>query len=109
MPKLNAVLMATFAVAVIAAMAFLTLRPAPAQDSDPARVQKLIRKLGDADSDVRREGEAGLRQAGPAALAPLREASRSGDRALADRASRLLQELEPAASVPAPKPSPLTE
>ena len=95
MPKLNAVLMVLFAVAAIAALAFLTLRPAPAQDLDPARIQKLVRKLGDADPDVRREGEAGLRQAGPASIPPLREAATSADPVLKGRASKLLAELQP--------------
>jgi HEAT repeat protein len=95
MPKLNAVLMVMFAVAVIAATAFLTLRPTPAQEIEPALVQKLLRKLGDADPDVRREAESGLRGLGAAAVAPLRDAAKSPDRTLADRASKLLQELDP--------------
>jgi hypothetical protein len=61
-----------------------------------AQVQKLLRKLSDSDPDVRREGEAGLRGLGPAAVAPLRDASKSPDRTLADRSSKLLQELDPA-------------
>ena len=103
MPKLNAVLMAVLSVAVIAAMGFLTLRPAPAQEIAPAQVQKLLRKLADSDPDVRREGEAGLRQAGAASVAPLREAAQSSDRVLADRAAKLLRELQPA---PAPSAAP---
>jgi len=113
MPKRNAVLMVAFGIAVIAAMAFLTLRPTPAQEIEPAQVQKLLRKLGDADPDVRREGEAGLRGLGTAGVAPLREASRSSDRVLAERAARLLQELQPASSpsaeAPAKSASELTE
>ena len=108
MPKLNTVLMAVLAVAVIAAMAILTLRPAPAQELDPAQAQKLLRKLGDPDPDVRREGETALKQAAPASIAPLREASRSSNRVLADRASRLLAELQPAPAA-APPGSPITE
>jgi hypothetical protein len=96
MPKLNVVLMAVLAAGVIAALAILTLRPTPAPPIEPAQVQKLIRKLGDSDPDIRREGEAGLRQAGAASIVPLREASKSPDRALADRASKLLQEMQPA-------------
>ncbi|HVE42250.1 MAG TPA: hypothetical protein VNM14_20365 [Planctomycetota bacterium] len=98
MPKLNAVLMSVLAVAVIAAMGFLVLRPEPAQDIPPAQVQKLLRKLGDSDPDVRREGEAGLRQAGAASIAPLRDATKSPNRLLAERASKLLQELAPGAA-----------
>jgi hypothetical protein len=100
MPKLNVVLMAVLAAGVIAALAFLTLRPTPAPSIEPAQVQKLIRKLGDSDPDIRREGEAGLRQAGTASIAPLREASKSPDRTLADRASKLLQEMQPAVGDP---------
>jgi hypothetical protein len=96
MPKLNAVLMVTLAVALIAATAFLTLRPTPSPEIEPAQVQKLLRKLGDPDPDVRREGEAGLRRIAPASIAPLREASQSPDRILATRAAKLLQELAPA-------------
>jgi len=98
MPKLNVVLMVALAAGVIGALAFLTLgRPSPVREIEPAQVQKLIRKLGDTDPDIRREGEAGLRQAGAASLVPLREASKSPDRILADRASKLLQELQPGA------------
>jgi hypothetical protein len=104
MPKLNVVLMVALAVGVIAAMAFLTLRPTPPVEMEPAQVQKLIRKLGDSDPDIRREGEVGLRQAGNVAIPPLRDASRSSDRMLADRASKLLQELAPADPVCTPKP-----
>jgi len=111
MPKLNAVLMVTLAAALIAATAFLTLRPSPAPPIEPAQVQKLLRKLGDSDPDIRREGEAGLRKIAPASVAPLREASQSPNRVLAERAAKLLQELSPA---PAPdralaKPSPQTD
>jgi len=103
MPKLNAVLMAVFATALIAALGFLTLRPVPAQDVDPVQIQKLVRKLGDSDPDVRREGEAGLRQAGAASLSPLRDAAKSADPILAARASKLLAEIQPGPSV---KPGP---
>ena len=107
MPKLNAVLMVVLAVAVIGATAFLTLRPAPAREIEPAQVQKLLRKLADPDPDIRREGEAGLRQAGTAAVTPLRDASKSSDRVLAERASKLLQQVDPppAGVADAPKPA----
>jgi len=96
MPKLNAVLMTVLAVAVIAATGFLVLRPSgPA--ADPQQTQKLIRKLADTDSDVKREGEEGLRRMGPAAMGPLKEASNSADRVLAGRAAKLLLELQPPA------------
>ncbi len=107
MPKRNAVLMVVLAVAVIAAMGFLALRPTPVQAADPVRIELLLRKLGDADSDVRREGENGLKQMGSAALGPLQQASRSGDRVLAGRALKLLQELQP--PPPAERPSSAAE
>ena len=106
MPKLNVVLMAVLAAGVIAGLAYLTLRPTVVRPMDPAHVQKLIRKLGDSDPDVRREGEAGLRQAGAASIVPLREASKSPDRLLADRAAKLLGELQPSASDPLCTPKP---
>jgi hypothetical protein len=107
MPKRNAVLMVVLAVAVIAATGFLALRSPPVPADDPVRFEALLRKLGDADSDVRREGEIGLRQMGNAAVGPLRQASRSGDRILAGRAAHLLQELQP--PPPAERPTSAAE
>src|SRR5579862_2536548 len=95
MPKLNAVLMVVLAVAVIAATGVLVLRSSSAQEDAPAQAEKLLRKLADADGDLRREGEDGLRRMGAAALGPLREASKSADRMLAGRAAKLLLELVP--------------
>jgi len=94
MPKLNAVLMVVLAVAVIAATGVLVLRPSA---PEPIPAEHYIRKLADADADVKREGEDGLRKMGPAAVAPLRDASKSSDRILAGRAAKLLSELQPAA------------
>lgn len=99
MPKLNAVLMVVLAVAVIAATGVLVLRPSP---PPPVPAEHYLRKLADPDSDVKREGEEGLRKMGPAAVAPLREASKSSDRILAGRAAKLLSELQPAATADAP-------
>ncbi|HVR87250.1 MAG TPA: hypothetical protein VMU54_23200 [Planctomycetota bacterium] len=107
MPKLNAVLMAVLAVALMAMAGFLVLGHSSAQEEGPARAQRLIRKLADRDGDLRREGEDGLRRMGPAALGPLKEASRSADRVLAARAAKLLQEFQPPA--PAERPSPTAE
>ena len=109
MPKLNAVLMVLFAVAVIAAMAFFTLRPTEAHERESIEVQKLLRKLGDPDPEVRQEGEAGLRKMGASAKVPLQEASKSADRVLAVRAAKLLQDLQaPPVSQPESAPA-LTE
>ena len=54
------------------------------------------------DVDTRKEGEDGLRKMGPAAVAPLQTACKSGDKLLADRASKLLQELQPPPSTGQP-------
>jgi hypothetical protein len=99
MPKRNAILMVVLAVAVIAATGFLALRPAPSPEAGPARIELLLRKLGDADSDVRREGETGLRKMGNAATGPLTQASKSADRVLAGRAAQLLRETAPTVSI----------
>ncbi|HEV3026503.1 MAG TPA: hypothetical protein VG457_02965 [Planctomycetota bacterium] len=107
MPKLNAALMAILAVALIATAGFLVLHHSSPREEEPARAQRLIRKLADSDDDLRREGEDGLRRMGPAALGPLKEASTSADRVLAGRAAKLLQEFQPTA--PAERPSPSAE
>lgn len=100
MPRLNGVLMAILAAAVIGTAVFLSLEKTPAPAGpDPALVQKLLRKLSDSDPDVRREGEAGFRELGPKAISPLAEASKSGDRRLAESAALLLREIEPQAVV----------
>ncbi len=99
MPKLNAVLMVVLAVAVIAATGVLVLRPSAPQAVPP---EHYLRKLADPDSDVKREGEDGLRKMGAAAVGPLREASKSSDKVLAGRAAKLLSELQPAAPAEAP-------
>jgi hypothetical protein len=97
MPKLNAVLMVVLALAVIATAGFLSLEKSPAPAGpDPKETVLLLRKLGDSDPDLRREAEARFRTMGPRALDPLREAARSDDRTLAARATRLLQEIDPA-------------
>ncbi len=101
MVRLNAVLMIVLALAVVVSATFLALEESASVDRDAARAERLLRKLTDPDPDVRREGEEGLRAMGPRAAAALREAARSGDRALADRAARLLE-----GSSPAPVPAP---
>jgi hypothetical protein len=113
MPRLNAVLMVLLAVAVIGTAGFLCLeRRAPAASGpDAVQIQKLLRKLSDSDPDIRREGEAGFRALGPVALAPLAQAAQSPDARLAQSASKLLREIEPArpAAAEAPRPQPLPE
>lgn len=102
--------MIVLAVAVIAATGFLVLRQEPKPPTDGDRVEALLRKFGDPDSDVRREGEEGLRKMGAAAVEPLRKASTSSDRVLADRAGRLYQELrKPELPGPPATPEPLLD
>lgn len=96
MPRLNAILMAGLAVATIATAGFLCFERMEDPKPGPVRVEPLLRKLADADPDLRREGEQALRALGPRAVAPLREAARSSDPVLSTRASRILRELEPA-------------
>lgn len=108
MYRLNLVLMAVLALAVIGAALFLSLEKAPAAEVDPALVQKLFRKLADPDPDVRREAEAAFRSLGPKAEPSLREASKSSDAVLARRAERLLGELRPQPAVAREEPRPET-
>jgi hypothetical protein len=97
MPKRNLILMTGLALAVLSAMGFLALAPSGTSRDSRAALGKLVRELGDTDPDIQKEGEAGLRQAGSAAVEVLREAVRDRDRGLAARAARLLGELEPPA------------
>jgi len=95
MPKLNLLLMGVLTAAVVAGTGLLVLRAPACGEKESIRVEKLLRKLADRDSDTRREGEDGLRRLGRAALAPLQEASTSADRVLAGRAAKLLLEFQP--------------
>jgi hypothetical protein len=96
MPRLNGILMALLAVAVIGTAVFLSLEKSPSPAGpDPVLVQKLLRKLSDSDPDIRREAEFGFKAMGFNAVAPLAEASKSADRRLAEAAARLLREVDP--------------
>ncbi len=106
MPRLNAVLMAALALATIATAGFLALERTADLKPAPVRVEPLLRKLADRDPDLRREGEESLRALGPRAVAHLRDAAKSPDRTLADRASKLLLEMEPAPAGSARAPEP---
>ncbi len=72
MHKLNAVLMAALALAVIASAAFLADESTTSAGRDAEKADRLLRKLADPDPDVRREGEDGLRAMGPRAAPALR-------------------------------------
>jgi hypothetical protein len=104
MVKLNAVLMVVLALAVVAAALFLADESTTSVGRDTERADRLLRKLADADPDVRREGEEGLRAMGPRAVPALREAARSSDRELARRAAALLGGPKPAPEPPPPAP-----
>ena len=101
MPKLNAVAMVVLAAAVIGGTGWLVLRrsddPAAARQAGVARA---LRKLADADPDVRREGEAEIRALGAAGVEVLKETAKSADRLLAARAEKLLRETPPAPAAP---------
>jgi hypothetical protein len=101
MPKLNAVAMVVLAAALIGGLGWFVLGrpegPAAARQADVARA---LRKLADADPDVRREGEAALRALGPRGVEVLKETAKSADRHLAARAEKLLRE-----AAPAPRPN----
>lgn len=102
MPKLNAVLMVLLSAAVLGGMGWWVLGRGDDGAAGRARDAKLLRKLADADPDLRREAEAELRALGARGKAILRETARAADARLAERAATLLKELEPAAPEPAP-------
>lgn len=101
MPKWNAVLMVVLSAAVLGGLGWAVLGksdPAAAREDD----RRLLRKLADADPDLRREAAAEFRARGPRGRALLRQAAGSDDRRLAERARELLAELEPPLPPPAP-------
>ena len=88
MPRLNVIAMVVLCVGVAAGAAALALRT-PARKDAP-RVERLIRQLGDADPDVRRDAERELKALGPKAETALKEAVSGRDPVVADRARALL-------------------
>jgi hypothetical protein len=103
MPKLNAVLMVLLSAAVLGGMGWWVLGRGDDGALERVRAAKLLRKLADADPDLRREAEAELRALGAKGKEILRETAKAADVRLAERASALLKELEPAPE-PAPVP-----
>ena len=89
MPKLNLIGMVVLCLAVAAGAAVMALKTGNVQPEKP-RFDKLIRGLGDADPDLRREAERELKQLGAKAEPALKEAARGSDPAVAERARVLL-------------------
>src|SRR5262245_11690188 len=113
MPKINVVAMVVLCLGVAGGAAVLALR-APAIKVDAPRVDRLIRRLGDTDPDLRREAERELKDLGKKAEPALKEAARGPDPVIAERARAILG-LKPAnpplegpretVSIPAPQPA----
>ena len=89
MPKLNVIGMIVLCLGVAAGAAVLALR-APASKIDSPRVDRLIRRLGDTDPDLRRDAERELKELGKKAELALKEAARGTDPIIAERARAIL-------------------
>lgn len=94
MYRLRLIAMVVLSAGVIAGAATLALRSDDQTDPEKERIDFLVRSLGDRNPDVRRKAEAELRKMGPKAAEALRAATRSADASLADRARRILDEIE---------------
>ena len=89
MPKLNVIGMIVLCLGVAAGAAVLALR-APASKIDSPRVERLIRRLGDTDPDLRREAERELKDLGRKAEPALHEAAKAANPVVAERARAIL-------------------
>jgi hypothetical protein len=89
MPKLNLIGMIVLCLAVAAGAGTMALR-APAPRDHAPQVAHLMRQLGDADPDLRRDAERELKQLGPKAEPALKAAANSDDKELAARARAIL-------------------
>jgi len=89
MPKINIIGMVVLCLAVFAGAAAMALRSSPPR-VDTARVDRLIRRLGDHDPDLRREAERELKDLGRKAEPALKEAAGGSDAAIAERARAIL-------------------
>ena len=92
------VLITLLTVGVTAGAAVLSLRKSCQENPEKERIDFLVRSLGDRNPDIRRKAEAELRQLGPKALEAVRSATRSTDPGIAERAMKLLRDIEGAAS-----------
>ena len=99
MPKLNVIGMVVLSLSVAAGAAVMALRTGPSRGNP--QVDKLIRRLGDSDPDLRREAERELKDLGRAAEPALKKAAEGPDRAVAERARAIL-------GFPKPEPVPVS-
>ncbi|GEM_PF-6894560 len=90
---IRVVLIAVLSLGVTAGAAYLALRRSNREDPEKTRIELLVRNLGDRNPDVRRNAESELRRFGPKAAEALREAGRSSNPAVAERAKKLLTEI----------------
>ena len=102
MPKLNAVLMVVLSAAVIGVLGWRVLGQCDGGAAERVRTSKILRKLADADPDLRREAESEIKSLGARGKEILRETAKGADARLAERAAAILKNLEPAAPEPAP-------
>ena len=87
---IRVILMVLLTLGVIAGTGWLAMSGGPEQDPESAKIDRLIRLLGDRDLDVSREAGKELQLLRPASEPALEEAARSKDEVLAKRAARLL-------------------
>lgn len=94
MYRVRLIAMVVLSAGVIAGAATLALRSSGKTDPEKERIDFLVRSLGDRNPDVRRKAEAELRQMGPKAAEALRVALQSSDKTIADRARKVLEDIE---------------
>ena len=100
MSILRVILMIVLTLGVIAGAGWLAMSTGAENDGgEDARIERLIRLLGDSDPDVSRKAGDDLRLLLPASRPALEEASRSKDTLLAMRARALLPG-DPAVPIP---------
>ena len=84
------ILMVLLTLGVIAGTGWLAMSGGPEQDPETAKIDRLIRLLGDADVDLSRKAGDDLRLLLPASRPAVEKAARSEDRVLAMRAADIL-------------------
>ena len=99
MSTIRIVLMAVLTAGVIAGAGWMALRGGPVEDPQKAKIERLMRRLGDTDPDLAREAAKELTLLLPASRPALRKAAESDDALLAKRAALILAK-HPAESIP---------
>ena len=84
------ILMILLTLGVIAGTGWLAMSGGPEQDPEAAKIDRLIRLMGDRDPDVARDAGMELQLLRPASEPALEEAVRSKDEVLAKRAIKIL-------------------